>query len=546
MANESPNTHMQVDAVIVGAGIAGMYAIHRLTQMGLSVCAFERGDGVGGTWYWNRYPGARCDVESLEYCYSFSEELVQEWSWKDRYADQSEILSYLDHVADRFDLRRHIQFETEIESAVYNDETALWTLTTNQGTSVSARYCVMATGNLSKPQFPAVPGLERFKGALHHTGAWPKDGLDFTGKRVVQIGTGATGIQVAPRIAPQAEALIVLQRTANFSIPAGQRPLPDEAQQEFRASFPVKLDLALNAASGMAYVPVPEQSALDVTEEERNRIYEERWQNGGSFAFSSSFNDILTDFEANQTAANFVRGKIRSIVKDPETAEALCPKDHPYATKRVCVDSGYYATFNRDNVTLVDLNVEKLLEFTENGFRTSKKEYEVDAAVFATGFDAITGAVLEMDVRGKGGLSLRDAWNDAPTAYLGLQAAGFPNLFFVTGPGSPSVKANMFKAIEQHVDWIADCIRDMREQGIVSIEADASAEAEWVAHVKDLADSTLYPLAKSWWTGANVPGKPRHFMIYIGGFSTYRQLCFDVAENGYKGFHLEKEPEVCT
>lgn len=526
------------DAVIIGAGIAGMYAAIRLAEMGLKVRGFERGDGFGGTWYWNRYPGARCDVESLEYCYSFSEDLIREWTWKHRYADQSEILAYLDYVADRFDLRRHFQFETEIENAVFDDDTALWTVTTNRGDVIQARFCIVATGNLSKPQYPDVPGLKNFGGELYHTGDWPREGVDLSGKRVAQVGTGATGIQVAPVAAEQAEELYVLQRTANFSIPAKQRPLDPAEHQAFIQSFADKREEAFSAPFGMAYVPVPEKSALEFSEEERRCLLEERWQNGGSFAFSSSFNDVLTNRQANRLVADFVHEKIRSIVKDPETAEALCPKDHPYASKRVCVDTDYFAIFNRHNVHLIDLKSEPLEEITETGFRTSKGTYEVDAIILATGFDAITGAVLSMDVRGRDGIRLRDAWKEGPKAYLGLQVAGFPNLFLVTGPGSPSVKANMFRSIEQHVDWIADCIADLNAQGVTTIEADAGAQEDWAAEITRMADATLFPEANSWWIGANVPGKPRVFAIYIGGFANYRQICFDVARDGYRGFHL--------
>lgn len=526
------------DAVIVGAGIAGLYAIHRLTQMGLSVRAYERGDGVGGTWYWNRFPGARCDVESLEYCYSFSEELIREWKWKNRYAEQSDILAYLDYVADRFDLRRHVQFETEVECASFDAKTARWNVITNRGDVISARYCIMATGNLSKPQYPELPGLEMFGGALYHTGAWPHDGVDFSGKRVAQLGTGATGIQVAPVVAEQAKELYILQRTANFSVPAGQRPLDPVARETFVEKFAEKREEALNAPSGMAYVPVPDRPARAFSADDRKRILEERWQNGGSFAFSSSFSDILTNRAANNVMAEFVQDKIRSIVKDPVTADSLCPTDHPYASKRVCVDTGYFATFNRDNVQLVDLKKEALVAVTETGFRTSSATYDVDAIIFATGFDAISGAILSMDVRGRDGLRLRDAWKDGPKAYLGLQVAGFPNLFLITGPGSPSVKANMFKSIEQHVDWVADCIADMEAKGYTTIEADTKAQDEWAAAVTELADDTLYPEANSWWIGANVPGKPRSFAIYIGGFAKFRQICFDVRREGYRGFTL--------
>ena len=527
------------DAVVIGAGFAGMYMLHRLRGMGLSVHVLEAGSDVGGTWYWNRYPGARCDVESLEYSYSFSEELQQSWNWKERFASQSEILAYANHVADRFDLRRDISFNTRVHSAHFDEAANQWTVRTDQGETFTAPHCVMAVGCLSLPRMPDFPGRDSFRGKLLHTGLWPKEGVDFTGMRVGVIGTGSSGIQVIAQIANQAAQLVVFQRTPNYSLPARNRPLQAEELAAFKLTYPQLREKARHTPVGIAGLPTPDRGAYDDTEAQRRAVYERAWQNG-STGFTRSYNNLLLDAAANETAASFVREKIRGIVRDPATAQALTPTDHPIGTKRICLDSGYFDTFNRPNVTLVDVRAAPIESITPEGIRTARNNYALDAIVLATGFDAVTGALLGIDIRGSGGLKLSDKWAGGPRTYLGLMTAGFPNLFVITGPGSPSVLANMIAAIEQHVDWIARCIGTLREQGIRRMQADPAAEDGWVDHVNEVADRTLFPRAASWYVGANIPGKPRVFMPYIGGLGVYRARCEEVAAKGYEGFVLER------
>jgi cyclohexanone monooxygenase len=525
-----------LDAVVVGAGFAGLYMLHRLRGLGLSVQVFEAGDGVGGTWYWNRYPGARCDVESMDYSYSFCDELQQEWTWTERYAAQPEILKYINHVADRFDLRRDIKFSTRVTSAVFDDARGRWTVQTDRGDRVSARFCIMATGCLSDAQVPDIKGRESFAGPWYHTGRWPHGGVDFAGQRVGVIGTGSSAIQSIPIIARQARQLVVFQRTPNYSMPAHNAALDREYERRVKAGYAEFRRQARESRIGFV-VERSGDSALAAAPDEREREYEKRWRRGG-LGFSAAYADILTSQEANDTAAEFFRKKIHAIVRDPEVAAALTPADYPLGTKRLCVDTDYYATFNRDNVSLVDLRKTPIEAITPHGVRTTAAEYTVDSLVFATGFDAMTGALLKMDIRGRGGLALRDKWAAGPRTYLGLAIAGFPNLFTITGPGSPSVLSNMIVSIEQHVDWIADCLRQLRAQDRQRIEATAEAEEAWVTHVNDVGHMTLYPRAKSWYMGANVPGKPRIFMPYIGGVGVYRQKCDEVASAGYAGFTL--------
>ncbi len=525
------------DAVVVGAGFAGLYALHRLRGLGLSARVFEAGDGVGGTWYWNRYPGARCDVESMDYSYSFSEALQQQWRWTERYASQPEILTYLNHVADRFDLRRDIQLGTRVTAAVFDEATSRWTVETDRGDRVSARFCIMATGCLSDARLPDLPGRESFAGRWYHTGRWPHEGVDFTGQRVGVIGTGSSAIQSIPIIATQAARLVVFQRTPNYSVPARNAPLDPEYERRVKAGYAEFRRQARESRVGFV-VERSGDSALAVAPEEREREYERRWRRGG-LGFSATYPDLLTSLDANATAADFFRARIREIVRDPAVAEALTPRDYPLGTKRLCVDTDYYATFNRDNVTLVDLRATPIEAITPRGVRTRGAEYAVDSLVFATGFDAMTGALLAIDIRGRGGLPLSEKWAAGPRAYLGLSVAGFPNLFTITGPGSPSVLSNMIVSIEQHVDWIADCLAHLRASGRRRIEATAEAEEAWVAHVDEVGHQTLYPRAKSWYMGANIPGKPRIFMPYIGGVGVYRQRCDEVAARGYAGFSLE-------
>jgi cyclohexanone monooxygenase len=531
------------DAIVVGAGVGGLYAIHRLRKLGLKVRAFEAGNGVGGTWYWNRYPGCRCDVESMEYSYSFSEELQQEWHWPERYGTQPEILSYINHVADRFDLRREIEFNTRVKEAAYDSETDRWTIKTDKGSAATARFCIMATGNLSTPRRPSFPGLESFKGKWYHTGLWPHEGVDFTGLRVGVIGTGSSGVQSIPIIAKQAKHLYVFQRTANFSLPARNAPMDPTKESAHKAHYPERRRAAFDTPFGIAGYPPPVKSALDATEEERLRAYEAKWAEGGSISFLYSFTDLLINGQSNETASEFVRRKIRATVKDPETAELLCPNDHPIGTKRLILDTDYYETYNRDNVTLVDIRSKPVKQITPTGLRIADTDYELDAIVFATGFDAMTGAMKEIDIHTDAGMSIREKWEHGPRTYLGIMIAGFPNLFMITGPQSPGVKSQMILACEQHVDWIADCTQYLCDHGFSRIEAEEDAEDAWVWHNNQVADRTLYPLANSWYVGANIPGKPRVFMPYVGGVAAYKTKCDEIAARGYEGFRMGVCPE---
>jgi cyclohexanone monooxygenase len=529
------------DVVVVGAGFAGMYMLHRLRGQGLSVRVYEQGGDVGGTWYWNRYPGARCDVESMQYSYSFSDELQQEWDWSERYAPQPEILRYANHVADRFDLRKDIQLDTRVDRAAFDESANTWSVTTSDGKTVAAKYVVLATGCLSNAKIPDIKGLSDFKGKVYHTGHWPHEPVDFTGLRVAVIGTGSSAIQSVPVIAAQAKHLTVFQRTANFSIPARNAALTPEERNSFRLNYPELRRIAREEMRNGIVQELPDRGALDDGDNERRAKYEARWAYGG-LTFMGVYNNLALDKAANDTAADFVREKIAEIVRDPQTAKLLQPNNHPIGSKRICVDTDYYATFNRPNVTLVDIRSNPIEEITPNAVRTAGteglKDYEVDALVLATGFDAMTGSVAKIDIRGRDGQALNQKWAEGPKTYLGLMSAGFPNLFIITGPGSPSVLSNMMVSIEQHVDWIADCIAYMRDRGLEVMEASKEAEDKWVTHVNQVAHSTLYPQANSWYMGANIPGKPQIFMPYIGGVGAYRQICNNVAAKGYKGFAM--------
>ncbi|MGE0719883.1 MAG: flavin-containing monooxygenase, partial [Alphaproteobacteria bacterium] len=507
-----------------------MYLLHRLRGQGFRVRVLEAGGGVGGTWYWNRYPGARCDVESVQYSYQFDDALQQEWDWSERYAPQPEILRYANHVADRFDLRRDIDFDTRVTAAHFDEAARSWTLTTEAGDTVRGRWCVMATGCLSSVNTPAIPGLERFAGARYHTGNWPHEPVDFGGKRVAVIGTGSSAIQSIPVIAAEAAHVHVFQRTAHYTVPAHNRPLDPEYRERVKATYPEMRARARALPPGidMRFNP---KSAVEVDDAERAAEYEARWAEGG-LTFMGAFRDLLLDPESNRTAADFVRGKIREIVDDPATAAALTP-EIVIGCKRLCVDTGYWATFNRPNVTLVDISKSPIEEVTAEGVRALGRLFAVDAIVLATGFDAMTGALLRIDIRGTGGRRLADKWADGPRSYLGLAMVGFPNLFTVTGPGSPSVLTNMLPTIEQHVEWIADCIGHLRDHGLARIEATAEAEDAWVGHVGEVAGKTLRSTCSSWYVGANVAGKPRVFMPYIGGFPVYVEKCREVVANGY-------------
>ena len=535
------NPNADFDAVIVGAGVAGLYAIYRLRKLGLRVRAYETGDGVGGTWFWNRYPGCRCDVESLEYSFSFDEDLQQEWEWPERYGTQPEILKYVHHVVERFDLMRDVQLNTRITAAEFDEDTLLWTLTTAAGEQVTAPVCIMAAGNLSTPRRPAYPGLDAFEGKSYHTGLWPKDGVDFTGLKVGVVGTGSSGVQSIPHIAAQAAQLTVFQRTANFILPARNRPHDPETVRQHKAAYAERRQAAYDTPFGIAGYPPPTKKALEAASEERRAQYEAKWQEGGSISFLFSYTDLLQDIDANETAAEFVREKIRRTVKDPVTAERLCPDNHPIGTKRLILDTNYFETYNEPHVSLVDLRKTPIETITRSGIRTTEADFELDAIVFATGFDAMTGAMLAIDIRVKDGVTLEEQWTGGPRTYLGLMVAGLPNLFMVTGPQSPGVKSQMILSIEMHVDWIADCLERMRRDGQNRIVPTAKAQEDWVNHVREVADATLYPQANSWYMGANIPGKPRVFMPYVGGVHTYKKACDDVVAKGYEGFVMTGE-----
>ncbi len=532
----------QLDAVIVGAGFAGLYMLYRLRQSGRSAVILERGADVGGTWYWNRYPGARCDVESYQYSYSFSPELDQEWTWSERFSPQPEIYAYAAHVADRFDLRRDIRFGRTVTSAVFDECDDVWTVRTREGDILQARYCVMATGNLSDVKLPEIPGVEDFKGDYYHTGAWPQEPVDFRGRRVGVIGTGSSGIQVIPEIARHAAHLTVFQRTANYSVPACNRLLSDAEIARIKADYPNMRALVHRTRTG-SILPRSIGPLGNFTSDEVQRELEARWdgEKGGGASFIAAFDDLLTSMEANAPASEFVRAKIAEIVNDPQTAADLAPQGYPIGAKRLVCDTGYFETFNRPNVTLVNLKRTPIQRIVDNGVMTAEGLHELDALVFATGYDAGTGALNRIDIRGRDGRRLRDRWADGPRSYLGLMVSGFPNLFTVTGPGSPSVLTNVLPSIEFHVDWIDRCIAELDGR---TIEADEHAEDEWVDHVRECAERTIMTKADNWYLGANVPGKPRVFFAYAGGLTTYEAKCTEVARDGYAGFSIREKEAV--
>ena len=533
-----------IDVVIVGAGFGGMYMLHRLRGMGMSAIVFDVASGVGGTWYWNRYPGARCDVESMQYSYSFDESIQRDWQWSEVFAGQPEILRYANFVADRLDLRRDMRFETRVTGAEFDETTKRWTVRTDRGDAVSAGFCVMATGCLSAARMPDFPGIDSFKGKIYHTGHWPHEGVDFTGLRVGVVGTGSSAIQSIPVIADQAAHITVFQRTPNFSIPSRNRPMTEAYARSFKDVYPAKRAEARMTRNGILANP-NDQSAIETPEADRLAVYEQRWESGGT-TFMAAFNDLIFNKASNDTAAEFVRSKIRAMVKDPAKAELLAPTSHPIGTKRICVDTDYYLTFNRPNVDLVDISGTPIETVTPEGLRVGGQDYAFDAIVFATGFDALTGALTRMGIVGRDGMALADKWAPGARTYLGLMTAGFPNMFMITGPGSPSVLSNMIVSIEQHVDWIADCLGYLRDRGLGSIEATQDAENAWVDHGNEVAHTTLYPSAASWYMGANIPGKPRVFMPYIGGVGAYRLKCDEIAANGYEGFVLSGADKVAV
>ena len=531
--------HPDFDAVVIGAGFAGLGMLRKLREEhGMSVQVYETGAGVGGTWYWNRYPGARCDSESYMYCFSFSKEMLQDWNWSGKYPEQPEILSYLNHVADRFDLRRNIQFNTRVTSARFLEDANLWEVETDQGDRVTSQFLITGIGCISSGNVPDIKGLDSFQGEQYHTGSWPHEEVDFAGKRVAVIGTGSSGIQSIPVIARQAEHLTVFQRTPQYTIPARHGTIDRKfLEKTVKPNYDDLMERARWSTGGFP-MDRDERSALEISAAERLEIYEASWAEGGIRFLSTSFKDVSTDRRANDTMAEFIRKKIREMVQDPETAEKLMPTDHPFGSKRPLIDTDYFETYNRENVELVDIRHSPIQEITPRGIRTDDQEFEFDMIVFATGFDAMTGTFFKMDIRGRDGLPLKEKWSEGPKTYLGLQTAGFPNMFMITGPGSPSVLSNMPVSIEQHIDWIADLLQHMREHDIKSVEAEADAEKAWVVHVNEVAEPTMFMQANSWYLGANIPGKPRVFMPYVGGVGTYRKKCNEVADNGYEGFVL--------
>ena len=525
----------QFDAIIIGAGFAGMHTLWRLRKESFSVRVLEMGTDVGGTWYWNRYPGARCDTESIEYSYGFDGELQQAWNWAEKYSAQPEILRYAQHVADRFDLRKDIQFKTRVTGCSYDHKRQLWSVATDRGDRFESRYIITAAGCLSDPIFPDIPGFKSFKGQLIHTGRYPKEGVDFRNKKVGIIGTAATGIQAIPEIAKETGHLYVFQRTANYSLPARNCPLDREEERAIKARYREHREEQRHSIAAQRSDPPVGDSALSVSPEERERQYEARWRKGRQDLLRT-YEDIPRNPEANETAAEFVRKKIREIVKDPKVAEMLCPKDHPIGAKRIPMDTNYFETYNRPNVTLIDVRKAPIAEITPSGLRTQDGTYDLDILIFATGFDAVTGPLMAMDIRGKKGQRLKDVWADGPHTYLGLMVAGFPNLFTITGPGSPSILANVIFSIEQHVDWIADCLVNMRAEKRATIEAAADAQDAWMKHVAELGEGTFLTKVNNWYVGANIPGKPRVFLPYVGGLGTYRDKCDEIAAKGYEGF----------
>ena len=529
-----------VDVVVIGAGFSGMYAIHRLRN-DYKVTCFEAGDGVGGTWYWNRYPGARVDIESMEYSYSFDEELQQEWKWPEMFSAQPDLEAYANHVADRFKLRDYIRFSTRVERLEFDEAANRWHVYTDHGEHVVCKYVVAATGSLNVPTFPNWPGKEDFKGEIYHTARWPREGVDVSGKRVGIIGTGSTSIQASPILAQSAEHLYVFQRTPAFSMPSGNRPISEEYDREWKESYSERRERMWKTV-GLSLIKLPEKSVFDYTPEERRAILEKAWNSQSAFQLQVTFSDSQTDPKANEIVSEFVREKIRSTVKDPTVAELLCPKTYPLGAKRLCIDSGYFEMYNRDNVTLVDARTNPIIGFTPEGLQTTAATYDLDVVVFATGFDAMTGAMTKMNITGVGGVTIRDKWRNGPTTYLGMMVAGFPNLFMVHGPQSPSVLCTMIMGGEWQVNWIARVIDEMERDGFERIDTTVEAEEGWSAELNGVADYTLFKKADSWYMGSNVEGKPRSFMVYVGGYERYSSLCTGAVDNVYDGFVRLKAP----
>lgn len=534
MTNAKQN---KFDVIVVGAGFSGLHLVHKMRQLGLSVRVFEKADDVGGTWYWNRYPGARCDIESVDYSFGFDPELEQEWQWSERYAAQPEILRYIEHVAERFDLRRDIGFETKVEQASWNQASSSWTVKTDQNEKFTSQFFIMATGCLSQPKDIDIDGVENFGGETYRTHSWPHEGVDFSGKRVGVIGTGSSGIQSIPLIAEQADSITVFQRTACFSIPAQNGPIRPEKIAQTKRYQEYREEARWSQGGVPAYQGT--ELALSVSQEQRQERYEKAWSEGAMTHMGLAFADLLFDKEANDTLSDFAREKIRSKINDPKIADILAPTEFPICTKRLCLDTDYYETFNRANADVVHIKNNPITSITETGIATQDKTFEFDAIVFATGFDAMTGALLAIDIEGREGKTLKEKWADGPASYLGLAVEGFPNFFTITGPGSPSVMSNMILSIEQHVEWVADCLKHMSKHKLKTIEATPTAQAGWVEYGVTTSELTLFPMAKSWYMGANVPGKQRVCLPYLGGVGAYRRVCNDVAAQDYLGFSFD-------
>ena len=531
-----------VDVVVVGAGFSGLYLLYRLRKAGFSTRVFERGGGVGGTWYWNRYPGARCDVESLQYSYSFDEQLQQDWHWPEKFSAQPDILAYANYVADRFDLKKDIEFNVEVKGGWFDENSNRWKIATNTGEEINAQYFIMATGCISTTQIPNLKGLSDYVGNTFHTGDWPHEEVDFSGQSIAVIGTGSSGIQSIPVLAKQAKKLTVFQRTPNYSIPSQNEPMTKKYERSWKDVYSERRKEMRYSAHG-SLKDLNDVPALSVDEDQRQELYTKRWAIGGT-GFLGSFNDLLTNADANYTAAEFVRQQIKRVVNDKETAEILCPRSYPIGTKRICIDTGYFETYNRENVKLVDISKKPIQRLVADGIIVDDQLYPFDSIIFATGFDAMTGSIFNVDIKGRDGLALKDKWNAGPKTYLGLMSVSFPNLFMITGPGSPSVKSNMIMSIEQHVDLVTETLLTMRSKGLSVVEPELEAENKWVDHVQEVANKTLFPQANSWYMGANIPGKPRLFMPYIGGVGAYRQICEEIVANNYRGFKFEKSKQV--
>ena len=534
--------NVDVDVVVVGAGFSGLYLLYRLRKAGFSTRVFERGGDVGGTWYWNRYPGARCDVESLQYSYSFDEQLQQDWHWPEKFSAQPDILAYANHVADRFNLKKDIEFNIEVKASWFDEKLKTWKITTNTGEEINAQYFIMATGCISTTQIPNIKGLSDYVGNTFHTGDWPHEEVDFSGQSIAVIGTGSSGIQSIPVLAKQAKKLTVFQRTPNYSIPSQNEPMTKKYERSWKDVYSERRKEMRYSAHG-SLKDLNDVPALSVDEDQRQELYTKRWAIGGT-GFLGSFNDLLTNADANYTAAEYVRQQIKRVVKDKETAEILCPRSYPIGTKRICIDTGYFETYNRENVKLVDISKKPIQRLVADGIIVDDQLYPFDSIIFATGFDAMTGSIFNVDIKGRDGLALKEKWNAGPKTYLGLMSASFPNLFMITGPGSPSVKSNMIMSIEQHVDLVIETLLSMRRKGLSVVEPELEAENKWVDHVQEVANKTLFPQANSWYMGANIPGKPRLFMPYIGGVGAYREICEEIVANNYRGFKFEKSKQA--